>query len=389
MNLYLTIDLGSSLIKVLHGTQPNKLNCLTIEPEVAEISAKIMSQYQNVAGNPVKRIFVGIGDRYWAVGILAKEEFRATANLLKLKSEFAVQRILAAVWTASQNYDTGRSELKIFMSCLLPPGEMQDRDSIESDLTIALKEFDTPSGKIQSKLKYFNCHPEGGGLAEFYTKNHPEIADKRLVIVMLGHRNLSCYTIDSGYAKNYQSSDLGFVSVIKSIQSQTSGYSESAIAEYVPKYIRAVIDRNPSFNDRHNKELARQKLLPMLLRSSDVDRQRELETLAEAIDIARASYWNSISQWLEIQLGQANDVVIGGGTCWLFAEELDRFIRSLPRIQSNMAIYNRLNAGLRYPNNSNLPVDLQDRFADAYCLWWSDLAVVAERYEKRSKKVVV
>lgn len=379
MQLNLVIDLGSSLIKVLYSNETNlQPDYIAIEPEIIEVPASYLDPFRPSVGNPVDRAFIELGGRYYAVGKLARKEFHSTTNLALLKSDYAVQRILSAVWVASQKYAVGK-KFRLLLTCLLPPGELREEDLLRSKLNDALLGFNTPSGRLQVKLSYFSCYPEGGGLSMFYQKHHPGCRERVLGVVMLGHRNLSTHIVDDGICGEFRSSDLGFMSIVKSIQASTSGYTAGDLSKFVSQYLLSQINGhfNPNPDPRHLRSL--------LLKREEAERKQELARVIEAISVAKQKYWMSISQWLDTQLANVNDVVVGGGTCRMFSREFQQYIWNLPRIMGKPEPRSYLNAGLVYPESSLVPQELRDRYADALCLWYADLMPVIKEYQSRKK----
>ena len=148
-----------------------------------------------------------------------------------------------------------------------------------------------------------------------------------------------------------------------------------SIAKYLLSEINGHINPNPD----------PQHLQQLLNRVGDVDRQAELAQLIQAIDIAKTRYWSSISQWLDIQIPNITDIIIGGGTCRMFAREYREYIGKLPKIVGKPEIRQVLNGGLVYASATPLPPELRDRYADAWCLWMTALMPVVREYQGRKK----
>ena len=380
MEVYLAVDLGSSLIKVLYGNDSNKLpNYVAIEPEVVEVPVSTLEAYRrtNFSGDPTHSCFVEVVDRYYAVGKLARKAFHSTTNLARLKSEYAVQRILAALWVAVSKLEGGK-KIKLFLTCLLPPGELKDKQLLKDRLTAALESFDSPNGRLQCRLKYFNCYPEGGGLSLFYQQRHPACKSRTLGVVMLGHRNVSAYIVEDGTSGGFRSSDLGFSIIVRGVQKNTSGYSEGDVTRAVARYL---LSGSESYDSSPNSKY----LDELLLRQGDVDRKQELAQLVTAVKSAKELYWLSISQWLDTQLSEVADILIGGGTCQMFTKEFRHYVLNLPKIVGRPDSVDFLNAGLKYPEGSSIPRELQDRYADVQCLWGLGLMPVVWEYQGRKQ----
>jgi hypothetical protein len=370
-HMYLVIDYGSSSLKIAFSTELTECpQQVLMEPEVIEISPTIVEKYRFRAGfkgDPAAWTFVGIDNTYYAVGKLAREEFRSTPNLAELKSSSAAIRTLAAVFVAAYHCSLGK-KFSLFLSCLLPPGEINEAEILLEDIKKALKSFDTPTGRHNVSLKYFNCSPEGGGLAMFYQHHRTLSPDRSLGVLMMGHRNTSAYLVRNGINQKLSSSDLGFSSVVHSIQSATSGYQEREITDAVALYLIS-----------QNKD--RLILDKLLLHKTLELRNRELERLLVAIDEARSSYWKSVSQWLDVRFSCLDEAIVGGGVARIFESEIvEYFKHKLPNLPTENYPGMYFNGGLKYPQDTLIPLTLQDRFADVQCLWEQDIIPSARSY---------
>jgi hypothetical protein len=374
-NLYVALDFGSSSLKCLYSKELSGVpEYLVMGPESIKVIPEAIERYRQKGGfqgEVIAHSFVGIEGIYYAVGSLAQKEFQAIPVLGELKSFQAVQRALAAVWVAAQRSGLGR-KFRLLLSCLLPPGEYQDRTKLEEDLRQALKGFDTPTGKHQISMPFFNCHPEGTGLSMWYLSKRGEMLDRKLGVVMLGHRNASCFVVESKVCGKFRPSDLGFAMVVRSIQQATSGYKEEDITRVVASYW-ATEDET--------------QLNGLLLQKTEEARAVEKERLVKAIEIARSIYWNSLSQWLAEKMVGVDEVTVGGGVTALFQEEIRNYFRErLPNLPGEKFCGIFLDGGLKIPDNTTIPSELHSRFADVYCLWERDIHPNAVRYSALQKE---
>lgn len=379
--LYTVIDYGSSALKVAFTKEVNEHpqsenpHYFTMSPEVIEVSADAIDKYRSAfIVDPVKYCCVGINDRYYAVGELARQAFRSTLNLVEPKSNYAVQRTLAVVAVAAQLTRT-KTSFKLFISCLLPPGELLDKAILEENLRTALKEFKTPTGTFQVNLRYFNCHPEGGGLSLFYESHRGNLEDRSLGVIMMGHRNASCFTVNGKVYQKFRSTDLGFSAIVTDIKEATSAYKDEDLTPAVAKYLLG--------NEEDKKPLEQ-----ILLRNDREMRARELDTLLKAISSAKASFWSAFEQWLIVQFPQIDEIVFGGGVGEIFERQIIAHFDRLPNLpnKDHSGLY--LHGGLKYPKDTLIPQELQPRFADVQCLWEQDMLIVAQSYwqNKQRKK---
>lgn len=376
-HLYLAIDYGSSLIKVVFGDRLDENpHYFTMQPETIEVSTEAIEEYRSAfVADPARYCFIGVEGSYYAVGGLAQQVFRSTLNLAEPKSNYAVQRTLAAVAIAARlaGIDTAK-KFRLFLSCVLPPGELRDRDILKEDLTIALQNFDTPTGKLRVSSWYFNCHPEGGGLSLFYERYRGDLGDRSLGVVMMGHRNASCFTVRHHMSQEFRSSNLGFATVVSDIQALTSAYSEKDLTNAVARYLLG-------------KEEDKEPLTKILLRNTQQAREQELDKLLKAISISKLKFWNAFAQWLAMQLPQIDEILFGGGVAKIFEREMaDYFKDKLPNLPEKTYPGVYLQGGLKYPEKTLIPIELQARFADIQCLWEHDILPNAKSYWQNKKE---
>jgi hypothetical protein len=369
-HLYAVVDYGSSSLKFVYSQELNdNPQYFMMKPEVIEIPATSIEECrQKFNTHPVGHAVVGIEGRYYAVGELARTRFHSTMDFQEPKTNNAIRRTLAAVAVAVRLCRIKASKIRLFLCCVLPPGELRDSNILEDDLRQALKSFKTPMGELQILLKYFNCHPEGGGLSLFYEHKRGDLGDRSLGVIMMGHRNSSCFKIVDDTYSSFRSSDLGFIKMVDYIRSRTSGYKDSDITVAVATYLLG-------------KEQDKAPLLKLLLRNTDTGREKELDRLIEAIASAKIEFWQSLSQWLRVQLPKIDEIVFGGGASQIFLEEIVNYFKNkLPNVpgENYQAIY--LNGGLIYPEGTSIPPELQARFADVQCLWEKDILPVAKTY---------
>lgn len=362
--LYMALDLGSSVIKVLYThEEPTECpNYLKVEPEVIEMNDSESDRHRSdprLDEFPLNKVFVSVDDTYYAIGELAREQLRATANIQELKLNYAVPRTLGAVFAAAHKSGLGK-KYALYITCLLPPGEVKDGDSFYQQLNAALKSFDTPTGIHNVSLKYFNCAAEGVGLALFFDKYQPNPPERSRGILMMGHRNMSFFVERNKRYQKLKSSDLGFAQVVSDIQSETSGYKERDLTKVVARYLVSK-DKNSA-------------ILQSLLLKTPKLRDAELASLIEEIEKAKTAFWNAAKQWLSIQTIGVDEIIIGGGVARIFERELAIYFKDkLPNLPDKNYSGVYLYGNLKYPANTKIPIELQDRFTDVQGLWERDL----------------
>jgi hypothetical protein len=351
--LNLVLDYGSSSIKTICAADGGEPIAIAMEPEIIEIS---QDEYLGLAEGDTA---VGINGKYFAVDKLARN-YGATANLGNLKSDGITVRTLGAIsWVHHRLEGQLGRKFKLDLSCLLPPGEMADSRAIQENLHNTLLDFDTPKGKLKVKLSGWECQPEGSGFGRYFQAHQKY--DGKIGVVVLGHRNLSAFAIEGGRLRKFRSSDFGFNYLIQGVLDKTAGYKEQKLIPAIGKYLNSTTayDRQPD-----------QKLLKsILLRQNDSDREAELEKLVLAIEKAKNNYWRIVSNWLDTEIKDSGLVTVGGGTSWMFRNEIGAYINTLPAIEHKLDLRQYLNGGWQYASDSFVPPELRTRFCDVSCLW--------------------
>jgi hypothetical protein len=351
--LYLGCDDGASAFKCI-GSSGEEPISIVMSSAVIQQRSETLDRYRQQTGDLVNRSFVGVDGNYFAVGKLATR-LGATQPIKPLKSETIVYKILGMVSMMAQRLNLGTS-FDLSLGCLLPPGEFRDRDSIQTALTVALADFDTPIGVFSIRLVECNFHPEGTGIVHLLQLNNRESFGTAIVL-MVGHRNLSFYTTESHQTTGLGTSDLGFNHWVKAVQAATYNYDlpslSSALASYWLK----------------KKDVL--QLEPILRNSTEELRASELQALVGEIELAHDNYCTSIFDWLDEQLPHRIDelMLAGGAADVLQAELIEYFIEKLtpnPRYKDKYVIFN--SSTFKLPA-LDVPDGYQSRMADVYCMW--------------------
>jgi hypothetical protein len=275
--LQLGCDDGASSFKCI-GSSGEELVTIVMSSAVIEQRSETLDRYrQQVGGDLTTRSFVGVDGNYFAVGKLATR-LGATQPLKPLKSETIVYKILGMVSMMAQRLNLGTS-FDLSLGCLLPPGEFRDRDRIQTALTVALADFDTPIGVFNVRLIECNFYPEGTGIAHLLQVDNRESFGTALIL-MAGHRNLSFYASEFHQIVAVGTSDFGFNHWVKAVQAVTYNYDlpnlSSAIANYWLKQ-----------KDTTHLE-------PILRNSTEELRANELQALVREIELAHDNYCTSM-----------------------------------------------------------------------------------------------
>ena len=205
--LILALDFGGSATKGIYcGLEENIPVSLMMEPEVLKVSWESVNSYCTKtlgATEPENAAWVNYMGETFAVGYLAKTQYYANAGLKELKYERAIAKTISAVWVASQKLKLGM-KFRLALACLLPPGELENKESFYKQLRVVLANFVTPTGKMRVDLVEFKCLPEGAGIYLAYQKQLGQgIKTKVIAFVMVGYRNAS--VLISRWDANYES----------------------------------------------------------------------------------------------------------------------------------------------------------------------------------------
>ncbi len=315
LNLGIAIDFGGSMTKIIAGLPDGRWCAIAMEPEVLEVPLESVEQLKNNSyseSRPKDKAWVKVGDKAYAVGYLARSHFGSSTglSLSLLKSDLAIYKIMAALWVMVEMFNL-RQGLTVAISCVLPPGEYQDRQQFQHKLEIALTEFDTPTGLMQVTLSNFACKPEGLGSMMLYHshKGVPHRQKTVSAVVMLGYRNASVMVCDRGSISNFNSSDLGFVQFLKRVVNKTVGQTPERLA---PILVKA-------------QEMEDEKVLnSLLLHQEASDREIELANLRSAIATSKREYLMVLLNWLRENFpSELDEVILCGGTVDYFASTLE------------------------------------------------------------------
>jgi hypothetical protein len=354
-------DFGASSTKVI-GIYEGIVISLVMPPETIAIGRESLESKldgytigKQVSRATIEYAFVGVENRYYAVGALA-QRFGAFQRFKPLKVESAAYKVLAATSILADRFELGQ-KFDLSLGCLLPPSELADEDLLKGRLTECLANFDSPIGMMNVNLTGADFYPEGGGILELYQNRHPTNLKSKVGILMAGHRNLTCYIANNGMVASFASCDLGFNSWVKEVMNKTAGYQLETLSVALARYWVG-------------KDLA--TLQPILRRQDEQSTVAEIERLVEVLEQTSKIYCDAIFNWLDEQFpGDLEAVMISGGAADVFQDEfVAYFDNKLPahkELGGKAAIYSS-NIGFNLPE-LDVPAGYQSRMADVYCLW--------------------
>ncbi|PMB21884.1 ParM/StbA family protein [Fischerella thermalis] len=320
--LILTLDFGGSATKGIYGKlDQNNPGLLVMEPEVLKVPFEsVASHSTDTLGTtePENIAWVSYGHDTFAVGYLAKNNYYANAGLKELKYERAIAKTLAAVWAVSQKLRLGAS-FQLALTCLLPPGELENKESFLRQLQTALANYTTPTGIIRVELVESKCLPEGAGIYLAYQKKVGEaLKAKVIALAMVGYRNASVLISDKGRLEaNGKTSDLGMIRLLETVVAKTSGQTVSGLA---PAIVAA------------GSDISSTPFLRLLRSTLNTNRHQELQLLQKAVKLARREYTAALTSWLDqvINRSLVDEILFCGGTADYLRKELNSHYPGTP-----------------------------------------------------------
>lgn len=316
----MTIDMGGSKTKiVVQEVGSSTPRVLLMESQLADIGRNPSAQVPST-GLGSERAWVGFdkatnaGDEvnrvYYAVGALARHRFGGLPQLEELKYELALPKILAAIWFARVELSLS-PKLNLFLSVLLPGGEMSDKDILKSRLLAVTPSFETPSGKMAVKLSQCDVSSEGSGIYNYRRLVlGDKIYSKHQLFVMLGFRNASAFVVRGGANEPGVTSNFGMYWMLDALASQISGFDKND-----PGTIQIVVDSAADPN-----------LLKRLSRKRDKqDIDDDFVSITNAVSEARSDYVRAIARWLKGIAGSFDEIIFCGGTSEYLRPDLEKY----------------------------------------------------------------
>ncbi|MHC5717783.1 MAG: ParM/StbA family protein [Nostoc sp.] len=309
----ITIDMGASKTKAIVQEYPEgKPVVLLLDSEVADIAKASIESVQQ-EGSPESRTWVGIGDEYCALGELARRRFGGISQLKELKYELAVPKICGAFWLAKEKLNLG-NDVAAYLSILLPPGEVQDKEQLQVRLKDAFRGFDTPAGKMRVKMLRYDAASEGSGIF-FHRRRTLGNNMPASMYVMLGYRNASIFTFRSGSISAGITSNFGMSWLVNNFTSKTSGLSPDN-----PNIIEVLVEAGVSCDSQVMQKLSRKR------KGDEI--QLDGESMSKALLLARDEYWRAIVRWLRSKMDEdIEELVFCGGTADYIRPEIDAYFQ--------------------------------------------------------------
>ena len=335
--LFLCVDPGGSQTKIIYQlTRDKKPRYLLMPPEVEQIKQDNLNRYLEKESSmsnpsPIRQAYLEVKDRTFVVGYFASK-FDPEDRLQEIKYENALYKTLAAVGVIVEQNNLNSQKVSLQLAVLLPWNEYEDRKKFYDKLKGYLSDFDFRDVSYSVQLDKFICRPEGGGLAAIHTKKKGSQwqQDKKLGILMFGHRNITALYFEYGELTG-DSPLIGFSKLIDNVIGRTSGLNRDRIASAIFKGLES--DQTDSYGSsdyaKHTNYPDWNKLdaIYKLANAKDEDlQQQEIKDVCQAIEAATSEYWTTVSKWLtRVFPADLDSVVVSGGASRFLEPDLERY----------------------------------------------------------------
>lgn len=194
--LYLAADLGKSDCKFLYWTGSSEFIPIWLGSNLVEGVNDDVLRFFETGGELSESAWLQVGGQNILVGNSAASY---QGSFLASKKETAAYRIATALGIAA--IELGLSHYRAVVSVAIPLNEFQSREEIKAQLEDIGQGFVVCGRAQQFDLK-LSFYPEGTGLYLLHKqakqKQTASAYNRRLVVLMMGHRNLSMLVFDKG-----------------------------------------------------------------------------------------------------------------------------------------------------------------------------------------------
>lgn len=354
-HLLLAIDTGASAIKIVASlVGDEKCYPFTISNDWVDLHTLDESDRipEPNPGFDENSVWVGIGEKYYAIGTLAKIRYDTSFSIKPLKSDSIVPKIIAALAVAHRKFNLP-PKFNLSIASVLPPGEYIYSKDVFDQLTLALRCFKTPaSNKILPNVQEIVIKPEGYGILNWH-RIYGAAKTQDIGIIMFGYRNTSVLFSVSGQLTDLKSCDRGFHQVLEKISSLSGGgYEEDNLGRPVWDYL---INKDESGFRR----LARSVTNPEL----------ELSMIKNAIKKSLVDYRRNLQNWLTGAMQNTDMIVLCGGNAEYIGDSFDSFLKNYAQHIEGRGCMIQQHIG-----STAIPAEITEtgmavRYLDIYCLW--------------------
>ena len=334
--LFLCVDPGGSQTKIIYQLpRDKKPRYLLMPPEVEQIKKDNLKRYlekESSMSNPsaIRQAYLEVKERTFVVGYFASK-FDPEDRLQEIKYENALYKTLAAVGVIAESSKLNPKKISLQLGVLLPWNEYEDRQKFYKKLKEYLNDFVFRGSTYSVELDKFICRPEGGGLAAIHTrkKGTEWQQDKKLGILMFGHRNITALCFEYGELTG-DSPLIGFSKFLDNVIDRTSGLDRDRIASAIFKGLESkrTESYSSSYDASHTNypQWSSLDAIKKLANAKDRDlRALEIREVSDAIEIATEEYWVTVSKWLtRVFPNDLDEVVISGGASRFLEPDLEK-----------------------------------------------------------------
>jgi hypothetical protein len=320
--LRISYDQGSSLVKAFYQIN-QRVGVMAMEPEILYLPMTSIQSYKEGATalnasfpeNDAWLSYKKRAEHCYVLGHLAKQ-FHGSPKLDQLKFEQGTAKLMAIIGAIIQREGLD-SEIEVEISALLPFGEYANRQQLIDQFSREAKNYYFREQKINVSTEGFACYPEGGGFVTgiIREKSKQWLAQRRIVVLMCGHRNTSLLVFEKGMLSDAsQTTDLGFIRLVEGVIKKTALDSAESLTKAIYKVGPDIDPKNPD--------------LRVLVRAYEAGNfETEAEQIAEAIQNSRQEYWALIRDWLRSNVpDEMDEMIIAGGAAYYLKGNLDRFL---------------------------------------------------------------
>ncbi len=341
-DIYLSVDVGGSQTKIIYQIESDQQpDFLLMPPILEEISTTKLDNYKERKGwigspHPDQELWVTWDKRVVVLGDFASK-FDPIDRIKELKYENALWKVLGAIGLIVETSKVKvppKKPLKVELALLLPWNEYSDRKKFAEQLRKMLAGFKVRDLNLKVELKRFLCRPEGGGLAALRIKEQgiDWLRDQQLGVLMFGHRNTTALYFDRGELKLGDSPLLGFATMLDMIIEATSGLDRERLAAAINKARYASFKEIYSITQygraatSHPKWATCDAIKDLASAKDPTLREKEIQDIASAIDVATAEYWDKLQRWMgRVFTNSLDEVIIGGGAAYHIEPELENY----------------------------------------------------------------
>ncbi len=333
--LKIRIDLSSTGPKFFYSLDDEWCPAI-FAPQVAVVSSD--------DGDSPEHMVIRLGEKIYLTGQAASNYLHGRNYLKEAKAYKAIPQILSAIVYAAEALGLP-SKFDLDIKCLLPAGEIkEDKETLEKELTDAVKSFGSMSKKWRCRLRSFNCKPEGFGLLlKFGELCGVPLTELSIGVLSIGYRNAGFFSSINQKPGHYQSPRLGFSVLISEFRSMVGGTDEMDLTKDLTKFLE-------TGDKEHLTKIANL--------GKDIDR------VAASAEEARNRYLEQLRRYAAEDLPAIERMIIAGGG----AQVLEPYLYEC-LYREKLSFHAGLGKAWNYPEElkSKLKDDLAHRFADLYC----------------------